>query len=72
MQKIFSDLKPQQEWEVAQKLSLSPKKFDEIFDQDYFYQGKGAQCFVFASVDQRYVLKFFLLSLGSRDSRKAA
>ncbi len=36
-----------------------PKEFEAIFQRPFHYIGKGRQCFVFASEDEKYVLKFF-------------
>lgn len=53
------DLPFHQEWEIP-ALSLSEQaQLDRIFDQKFFYLGKGAQSYVFTSADQRYVVKFF-------------
>jgi hypothetical protein len=35
----------------------------EALNQPFYYLGSGAQCFVFVSEDQRYVLKFFKHSI---------
>ncbi len=44
----------------APSLDREEKKFlTQIFDQPFYYIGKGAQCYAFASQDQKYVLKFF-------------
>lgn len=43
-------------------LELSPsdqQALYSIFNQKFFYMGKGAQCYAFASEDEQYVLKFF-------------
>lgn len=49
----------EKKWEIS-SLSTEKEKFlDTILDQPFFYLGKGAQSYVFASEDGQYVLKFF-------------
>jgi len=38
---------------------LDQKHLDEALNQNYSYLGRGGQCFVFVSDDDRYVIKFF-------------
>ncbi len=38
---------------------LDQKHLDEAINQNYSYLGRGGQCFVFISEDDRYVIKFF-------------
>jgi hypothetical protein len=35
------------------------QELDAIFDQKFRYCGRGGQCWVFASADDKYVIKFF-------------
>ena len=35
------------------------RQIQEILNQEYVYLGKGQQCYVFESSDQKYVIKFF-------------
>ncbi len=53
--KIHSSLNPNPAWEPSSYPSLDPA----VFNQPYYYLGKGAQCFAFLSADGRYVIKFF-------------
>lgn len=57
--KIFSSLTPRAEWEIPSPAEEEMATILHILDQPFFYLGKGAQCYVFASEDERYVLKFF-------------
>ncbi|MBS0616463.1 MAG: hypothetical protein JSR58_07935 [Verrucomicrobia bacterium] len=50
--KVRSELPFHPEWAVDSSVP-------QIFDQKFHYLGKGAQSFVFASQDGKYVLKFF-------------
>lgn len=54
VQKIVSSLPFHEEWKTA------PPNQDirTILDQPFTFYGKGAQCYVFLSADQKYVLKF--------------
>lgn len=45
------------DWEVGSMLSR--EEMDTIFSQPYTYLDRGAQCYVFASEDGKYVIKFF-------------
>ncbi len=41
---------------------LNPDEYrslEQLLDQNFFYMGKGAQCYAFVSEDGQYVLKFF-------------
>ncbi len=60
----FSVAKIRPSYEFSLKVGSSPtpeeqKALQEIFLQEFQYIGNGAQCYVFASKDQEYVLKFF-------------
>lgn len=46
-------------WSVPSLTSQQKDQLDQILSQKFFYIGKGAQCYAFASEDQQYVLKFF-------------
>ncbi|MBN1915053.1 MAG: hypothetical protein JW769_04115 [Parachlamydiales bacterium] len=55
--KIYHDFPHESQWEV----SFSPQQEKEIMailDQPFHYLGKGCQVYVFASQDQKYVIKF--------------
>lgn len=56
---ITYEMKGEAEWNPP-LLSLDEKRrIDQILSQRFFYIGKGAQSYAFASEDQQYVLKFF-------------
>lgn len=57
--KISSPLALSPKWEVA-----SPQKgvAEKLLSQNFYYLGKGSQCYVFESEDRDIVLKFFRLS----------
>jgi hypothetical protein len=44
---------------VLKEALVTPVAVREILNQPFHYLGKGRQCFVFESLDQKYVLKFF-------------
>ena len=39
-----------------------PEEIGSLLDQNFYYMGKGSQCFVFESEDKQSVLKFFRLN----------
>ncbi|MDX8430588.1 MAG: hypothetical protein SNF33_02110 [Candidatus Algichlamydia australiensis] len=51
---ITSPLRSNSKWEVE-----NPAGWEEILKQEFSYLSCGAQCYVFASADGKYVLKFF-------------
>lgn len=55
VERISSSSEFHHEWEVP----IEDPKIKEIFTQPFDYLGKGAQTYVFASRDGRYVIKFF-------------
>lgn len=57
--KICSSLPFHPEWEVEALGAEDIGEVKKILDQPFRYLGKGAQSFVFASQDGRYVIKFF-------------
>jgi len=57
--KISSTLTGQPAWEVAPLAPEAQQQIERILDQRFFYLGKGAQCYAFASHDGCYVLKLF-------------
>lgn len=59
MRKIHSNLSFHEEWEPKTPLHEDLKNIQLILNQPYRYLGKGAQSYVFASDDGKYVLKFF-------------
>src|ERR1700724_132490 len=46
-------------WESPSLTPEQHRELAQILNQKFFYIGKGAQCYAFASDDQQYVLKFF-------------
>lgn len=46
-------------WEITSPTVAEEKTLDAILAQSFVYLGKGAQSYVFASEDGKYVLKFF-------------
>lgn len=58
--KILSHLKPDERWDCTSWIDASELRV--ILSQPFTYLGKGAQCYVFASQDGHYVLKFFRMS----------
>lgn len=46
-------------WQAPILSSEEHKELAHVFDQEFTYLGKGAQCYAFASKDQKYILKFF-------------
>jgi len=59
LSKMRSNLFFHSEWEVASLFPSEQEKVLSLLDQKYHYYAKGAQCYVFLSKDQNYVLKFF-------------
>ncbi|HSX11974.1 MAG TPA: hypothetical protein VLF61_00595 [Rhabdochlamydiaceae bacterium] len=55
LSKIRSHLSFDPRWEIPQ----NPAEARTILQQKFYYLSKGAQCYVFSSSDNRYVLKFF-------------
>lgn len=56
---ITSEFSPDPRWETH-LLSPDEQEFvDSILSQDFYYLGKGCQSYVFLSVDEEYVIKFF-------------
>lgn len=53
--KIASHLSFNPKWAVAQ----NEEEAKAILDQKFYYLSKGAQCYVFESMDHKYVIKFF-------------
>lgn len=56
MARIRSSLTYQEKWETTPP---NQAQLAEICKQKFHYLTKGAQCYIFASEDQKYVLKFF-------------
>jgi hypothetical protein len=56
LNKICSRLPADPRWECSAEPQLA------ALDQSFRYLGKGAQCYVFVSQDQQYVIKFFRVS----------
>lgn len=46
-------------WEITPLSFTDEQRLNQILAQEYTYLGKGAQSYVFASSDQKYVIKFF-------------
>ncbi len=55
--KLRLELPYSAEWETPS--SLSDEAVARILSQPFYFLGKGAQCYAFASSDDRYVLKLF-------------
>lgn len=47
------------EWEIPMLTSTQQQELEAILNQKFRYLGKGAQSYVFASDDGKYVIKFF-------------
>ncbi len=62
MHKIISDLTPNPKWEpqgeAAARNDLGEKEALSIFDQPFYFLGKGKTIFAFVSEDRKYVIKF--------------
>lgn len=56
------------EWEVP--CELSRQEINAILSQPYFYLDRGAQCYVFSSLDDHYVVKIFRYDQSSFFSKK--
>ncbi len=56
--KILSSLAFNPDWEVSQE---PHEELSTLLDQPFHYLAKGAQSYVFASADGKYVIKFFRL-----------
>lgn len=54
----YSNIPYQSAWKVPPS-SEELAQIDRILNQKFYYIGKGAQSYAFASEDQQYVLKFF-------------
>lgn len=46
-------------WQVPELTPEARQQLTQVLDQKFYYIGKGAQSYAFASEDQQYVLKFF-------------
>ncbi len=55
--KIHFSTPARPEWDV--KSDLSHEEISQILSQPFIYLDRGAQCYVFASLDGQYVIKFF-------------
>lgn len=49
----------EERWETPASTPEQEALVEQALDQDYYYIGKGAQSYAFASADGKYVLKFF-------------
>lgn len=56
---ISSNLAYRPDWEIAPPTPEEEQEREAIFNQKFHYIGKGSQCWVFASEDGKYVIKFF-------------
>lgn len=56
---ITYEMPYEKSWEIDPLPAEQESQLNQILAQPYFYLGKGAQSYVFASQDGRYVLKFF-------------
>jgi hypothetical protein len=57
--KISSSLSYHPEWETSNLTQVEKDEIRRVLEQPFTYLAKGEQCYVFASEDQKYVLKFF-------------
>jgi hypothetical protein len=56
---ISSTLTYRPDWETLPLSEEDSQQLDAILNQEFTYIGKGSQCWVFASADDKYVIKFF-------------
>lgn len=56
---IAQEMPYQQAWELPAMTPSEEAFVQKLLSQKYYYIGKGAQSYAFASEDDRYVLKFF-------------
>lgn len=61
MYKISSNLPYNPDFETHPISQSEVQRLQEILEQPFHYLGKGAQCYAFASDDDKYVIKFFRL-----------
>lgn len=47
------------DWEVPPLSKDAHRRLMKLLDQPFYYLGRGAQCYVFESADQLYVIKLF-------------
>lgn len=56
---IEASLPYNSKWEMRPLTSFERNELEQIFNQKFTYLGKGCQAYVFASSDDKYVIKFF-------------
>ena len=56
--KVLSSLTPNSAWQLPPLAEEEKKNLETLFDQPFYYLGKGAQAYVFASEDGQSVIKF--------------
>ncbi len=56
---ITYEIPHHKEWEIPPLPPEEEKNLQEILSQNFYYLGKGSQCYAFASQDDQYVIKFF-------------
>ena len=56
---ITYDMPYEENWSIAAPSSVQETQLEQILNQPFFYLGKGAQSYAFASQNDRYVIKFF-------------
>jgi hypothetical protein len=56
---ITYEMPYQKEWTFPPLSAAEEEELSLILQQPFTYLGKGSQCYVFASSDERYVIKFF-------------
>lgn len=56
--KVLSSLTPDPRWDLPALSSEEKGDLESLFDQPFYYLGKGAQAYVFASQDGSAVIKF--------------
>jgi len=59
MGNITNEMPYEKKWEIAGLSPSEEQQLETILNQPYTYLSKGAQTYVFASADGRYVIKFF-------------
>lgn len=57
LSKMRLDMPFREDWEITKR--LSDEEIASILAQPFTYLDRGAQCYVFASQDQKYVIKLF-------------
>jgi hypothetical protein len=56
---ITYELPHHKEWEISPINEEEKSHLNKILSQNFYYLGKGSQCYAFSSQDDQYVIKFF-------------